>query len=84
MLASLGRIECRNGFDAWIVRAAHAATVRLLPITTEVAAEIRRLPETFRRDPADRIIVATSRVHQIPVLTTDRAILDSDLIREWR
>jgi PIN domain nuclease of toxin-antitoxin system len=84
MLASGGRIEYRSGFDAWLARAAHPATVQLLPITVEVAAEVRNLPDSFRRDPADRIIVATSRVHQLPVLTTDRAILDSDLIREWR
>lgn len=84
MLASVGRIEYRSGFEAWLARAAHPATVRLLPITIEVAAEVRHLPDSFRRDPADRIIVATSRVHQIPMVTADRAILDSDLIREWR
>jgi PIN domain nuclease of toxin-antitoxin system len=84
MLATIGRVEYRSGFDAWLARAAHPATVRLLPLTIEVASEVRLLPDSFRRDPADRIIVATSRVHQLPVLTADRAILDSDLIREWR
>lgn len=83
-LVDLGRLECRPSFDAWIGRAADPTSVRLLPITPEVAMEIAKLPGTFRRDPADRTVVATARVHHLPVLTVDRAILDSKLVRAWR
>ena len=83
-LVSLGRLDFQPSFDAWLAKVADARTVRILPITAEIAMELARLPATFRRDPADRIIVATTRVHQLPLVTLDRAILDSDLIREWR
>jgi PIN domain nuclease of toxin-antitoxin system len=33
------------------------------------------LPGDFHNDPADRIIVATARHHEAPLLTVDRAIL---------
>ena len=47
------------------------------------AAETAALPGSFRRDPADRLIVATSRVHRVPVVTHDRAILESRLVQRW-
>jgi PIN domain nuclease of toxin-antitoxin system len=32
------------------------------------------------RDPADRAIVATARVHRLRLLTADQRIIDSDLV----
>ena len=84
MLASLGRIKYRPSFDAWLSRAASPTTVDLLPITPEIAMEVARLPESFRRDPADRVIVATARVHQLAVATEDSVIHDSKLVRVWK
>jgi PIN domain nuclease of toxin-antitoxin system len=83
-LVSLGRLELRASFDAWIGRATASTTVEILPITAEIAVEVARLPEAFRRDPADRVIVATARVHQLAVATADRVIQDSKLVRIWR
>jgi PIN domain nuclease of toxin-antitoxin system len=40
------------------------------------ALESSYLPGTFHRDPADQIIVATARVHNLILLTSDRKILD--------
>jgi PIN domain nuclease of toxin-antitoxin system len=79
----LGRLRLEMSLEAWLEAAAHPATVRVLPITTEVAAEVARLPKTFHRDPADRLIVATSRVHDLPLLTRDRMILRSRLTKRW-
>lgn len=83
-LSALGRLEVAPSFDAWLARAAAPTTVRLLPITPEIAMDIARLPGTGPRDPADRIIISTARVHQVPLLTLDRVILGCGLIREWR
>lgn len=83
-LSALGRLEVEPSFDAWLARAAAPTTVRILPITPEIAMDLARLPGTVRRDPADRIIISTARVHQVPLLTLDRVILGSGLIREWR
>jgi PIN domain nuclease of toxin-antitoxin system len=40
---------------------------------------VAELPESFHRDPADRILVATARVHGATILTADRRILESGL-----
>jgi PIN domain nuclease of toxin-antitoxin system len=82
-LVSLGRLELQSTLDAWLAIAAHPSTVRVLPITTRIAAEVARLPDSFHRDPADRLIVSTSRVHGLPVLTRDAAIVKSGLVRLW-
>jgi PIN domain nuclease of toxin-antitoxin system len=50
--------------------------IELLDLTPEIAAESAALPGEFHRDPADQIIVATARVHNRPLLTADRKILD--------
>ncbi len=82
-LVSLGRIELGTSLEMWLDRAAHPRTVHVLPITAGVAAEVARLPDTFHRDPADRLIVSTSRVRGLPVLTRDAAITASRLVRLW-
>ena len=56
----------------------------LLDVTTEVAKELVRLPESFHRDPADRLIVATARALDLAVLTHDSTIRRSGLVRIWR
>jgi PIN domain nuclease of toxin-antitoxin system len=42
---------------------------------------VTTLPDSFHRDPADRILVATTRVLGATLLTQDRRILDAGLVR---
>jgi PIN domain nuclease of toxin-antitoxin system len=83
-LVDLGRLELDVPLDEWLEAAAHPRSVQLVSISPRVAAEAARLPETFHRDPADRVIVATSRAQRIPVLTHDDRIRRSRLARLWR
>ena len=83
-LYSLRRIEIDTTFAAWLDRAASPRTVQIAGITPAIASEMAALPATFHRDPADRAIVATSRVMGLAVVTLDRAITDSGLVRLWR
>jgi PIN domain nuclease of toxin-antitoxin system len=83
-LVERGRLVLDVPLEEWLEAAAHTRSVRLLPVSTRVAAEIARLPDTFHRDPADRIIVATSRVHRMPLLTHDERLLTSRLVSAWR
>jgi len=83
MLVSLSRLKLKTTLDAWLAIAADPISVRVIPLSPQIAAEVARLPDTFHRDPADRLIVATSRVHGIPVLTRDREIAKSGLVRLW-
>lgn len=50
---------------------------RLLPVTFDIASEMAALKAL--RDPADRAIVATARVHGLRLLTADQAILELGL-----
>ena len=79
-----GRFVIPIPFQLWIERAAHPATVRVLPITPAIATELTLLPASFHRDPADRMIVSTARVHGLPLLTKDRKILSAKIVSPWR
>jgi PIN domain nuclease of toxin-antitoxin system len=50
----------------------------ILPLTYEVAAEAAALINL--RDPADRAIVATARVHRLHLITSDQRIIESKLV----
>ncbi len=83
MLVERGRLAFRVPLVEWLAAAAHPNSVRLVPVSPAIAAEVARLPKRFHRDPADRLIVATSRVLQLPLLTRDRRITSSRLVRRW-
>ena len=84
MLIERRRIEFTTPVARWLREATAPQIVELVPITVEVAAEVAALPVTFHRDPADRIIVATSRILGLPLITDDRRILTSRLVSRWR
>jgi len=71
-------------FQLWIERAAHPATVKILPITPAIAAQFTLLPSSFHRDPAYRIIVSTARVRGLALLTKDRKILAAKIVPAWK
>ena len=66
----------------WFEKALSYPGVCLLDLTPEIAAESTALPGEFHRDPADQIIVATARIHDCPVLSIDRKILDYPQVRK--
>ena len=54
------------------------ALLRVLPISFEIAADVASLGSL--RDPADRAIVATARVHRLRLVTSDQRIIASGLV----
>ena len=50
----------------------------ILPLTIDIAREVSYLGAL--RDPSDRVIVATARVHGLRLLTSDQRILDSNVV----
>ncbi len=79
-LHELGRIELDRPLREWLEQASAPPLVRRVAILPAVAAEVAALPATFHRDPADRIIVATARVFGAKLVTSDRAIIESNLV----
>lgn len=84
MLVERGRLELDLPLAEWLDAAAHPRSVQLVTITPRIAAAVADLPESFHRDPADRLIVATSRALGVPVLSHDRLIVRSRLVTRWR
>jgi PIN domain nuclease of toxin-antitoxin system len=58
--------------------------LQLINLTPEIAIESTRLPGDFHRDPADQIIVATARIHECPVITSDWKILKYPFVNSIR
>lgn len=83
-LVDMGRVEIEGSVDDWLRVAASPATVKIQPITPAIVAEMNRLPASFHRDPADRLIVATARVLKLPLATRDRKIRSSRMVPIWR
>jgi PIN domain nuclease of toxin-antitoxin system len=45
---------------------------------------VDELPSSFHGDPADRMIIATARVHDLPLATHDDTIRGSRLVKIWK
>ena len=84
MLVERKRLTFSLPFAQWLSAAAHPRTVRMQCVTPDIASEVSRLPSSFHRDPADRLIVATSRVLGAPLVSHDRLIVSSRLTKAWR
>ena len=76
MLEAKGRIRFSVPCLDWIDRALSVPGLALIPITPEIAVDSSRLPGEFHGDPADRLIVATSRRIEAGLVTADRRIRD--------
>jgi PIN domain nuclease of toxin-antitoxin system len=74
-LVEVGRLSLPCPVGEWLKQAMGYPGVRLLALSPEIAVASTQLPGEFHRDPADQIIVATARVHAIPLLTVDARIL---------
>src|SRR5262245_3639024 len=84
MPVDLKRLSLDVPLADWLSAAAHPRTVKLIPISPAIAAGTAPLSSTFHRDPADRLIVATCRELEAPLLTHDRLITQSRLVPRWR
>ncbi len=64
----------------WLELSTAAPLVRRLDLSPAVMAELASLSATQTWDPADRIIVATARVHGLKLITSDVRIAQSGLV----
>jgi PIN domain nuclease of toxin-antitoxin system len=74
-LSQIGRIEV-DLEDRDVIRV--LARVHVWPLTREIAHASTRVD--IRGDPADELIAATSLVHNVPLVTRDRALRKSRLV----
>ena len=74
-LQERNRIAINGHWRTWFSRCLSANNWQVLDITLPVVQEAYSLPETFHRDPADRLLVGTARLHDLVLITADAHIL---------
>ena len=79
LLARRGKIEIIGTIDAFVHEISAPLVVR--PITAAIASMAVQFPEEYPRDPADRLIGATSRVEMLPLVTADEQLRRSPLLQ---
>ncbi len=79
-LHSLGRIRLTLPLREWLDKAVAHPLVRRQGISPAIGEHVATLPDSFHRDPADRILVATARVLGATLLTRDRRIIEAGLV----
>ena len=72
-------LEVKTGITGLFAELQASPLIRILPLSFDIALEAGAL--RVLRDPADRAIVATARVHGMQLLTSDERIVRSGLAR---
>jgi len=75
-LEALGRLDLSIDVRTWVGRALTFPGVRLKGLSPSIAIESTRLPGVPHRDPADRILIATTRLIGASLVTCDDAVLE--------
>ena len=78
-LTSKGRVRLDISLESFLQEVESRFVV--LPITGRVCARAIGLPPSYPKDPADRIIGATALVEGLSLLTADREIRKSKILR---
>ncbi len=74
-------LELQGNLDRWVRTAIDSIEARSLDVDHRVAIEAYKLPGRFHKDPADRMLVATARIHGLTLVTADERILSSRAVR---
>ena len=78
-LATKGRVRLDISLESFLQEVESRFIV--LPISGRACARAVGLPSTYPRDPADRIIAATALVDGLSLITADREIIRSKVLR---
>ncbi len=70
-----GRIDLSIPFSDWILLNSAQQCVRVIPVDQQIATAAVDLPE-HHKDPMDRIIIATTLIHNAKILSFDSAFKD--------
>ena len=75
MLVERGRLLLDRYVEDWLAQVERVDGITLVSIDREIAVKAVRLPGSFHKDTADRIIVATARKFASPIVTSDEEII---------
>ena len=75
-LVASGRIQLATSAETWIRQTIDTARLQVAELTFAIALEAGSIPAAALSDPMDRLLVATARNLDIPIVTHDARILD--------
>ena len=81
LLHHRGRLRTSGTIESSIRLILESSHVRVFEVTPEIAALATMFPETYPKDPADRLIGATARALGLTLVTQDERIRSSPLVR---
>lgn len=75
MLVAKGRLSLTRAPIDWFDSFLIDREASVLDVTPSILVAASFLPALIHNDPADRILVATAREHDLTIITRDRAVL---------
>ncbi len=81
ILDAKGRIKLDNTFEHWAGKVSATSGFNIVQLETPIIA--RSVGYNFNNDIFDKVIVATAVEHDLPLITKDVAITDSNLIEVY-
>ena len=79
LLHQKNRIQLRIDPQEFIDTYTESIGIQIIDLSKPILFELLKLPKTFHEDPADRMITATALHHQVPLITSDRKIIESGI-----
>ena len=76
----LGKLNLGMDLSVWLEKAC-SINVKVLPMTPQVISATMKLLDLPTKDPADEIILGTAQVHNLTLLTLDRAFKEYPFVR---
>ncbi len=74
LLVERGRLELKVPVSRWVAISETLPFLRFVPPDNAILLQAAAFDESFPRDPADRIIAATARRLECPLVTKDRKL----------
>ena len=72
---SKGKLDLEGSVEEWVGLSTIAGRLQLIDLTVTVLIAANRLPGEIHGDPADRILAATAREHNLTLVTHDTPLL---------
>lgn len=83
MLVSKGRLELTMEVKDWIATVESLFFLRFVPVNNNISIKSVQLKDYIYKDPADRIIIATSIALNAPLITKDNKILEYPYVKAF-
>jgi PIN domain nuclease of toxin-antitoxin system len=74
-LSDYKRLVFDTSVEFWLREAILYPEIEIVNLNIDIIPDATDLPGSFHKDPADQLIVATSRILKIPLVTLDEKIL---------